>query len=555
MKQRTVIGIDMASHEVRASCVRQTGSGAQLLGLASAAVPPGAVAPDGILDPAAVGEVIRSVCAQLDARAAQAVIGMRGCDLVARVMEIPPVPESEVRAVLRGEMDHFRILPAGQSSFDHFRLPDAVVRDSEEAVARVLLMGAEERFVANHRATADAAGLRPSAIEPCSVAVFRALQPSVRAGETTAIVVMSSSATEIFITGRGELHLYRQIDTGAAELRSESPARDSVMPRQPLGGLLVTDADEDDAAPEPAATPAGGYHRQAISLLITEVQRSIDYYLREFPQAGETVRVQFAIDAPDATELFAVVRQYTRGTPELVTRIDDMSAAPEAAALLDRPDGARFLAAVGLALRGAGGPYTDAPTLDLGLGDRVIVERRVAPRAMLVSTAASVSILLMTTLAALVVGFSISRTQHSLKQSQAELAALTREHAARVERLDRQKTLVSVIGARSQPLREAVEFVSASIAPRACLNTLVIDSHGVIALSGEASTPRVVADVMDTINMSPRLDPVRLNGLTRLDDRDERRGLKFDLQTQFAAPPAERAPADPANVIARLGGS
>ena len=67
-------------------------------------------------------------------------------------MEIPPVPDSDIRAVLRGEMDHYRILPAGQSAFDFFRLPDLPEKadgegGADEAITRVLLMGAEERLV------------------------------------------------------------------------------------------------------------------------------------------------------------------------------------------------------------------------------------------------------------------------------------------------------------------------------------------------------------------------------------------------------------------------
>src|SRR5207247_1187198 len=105
-------------------------------------------------------------------------VGITGCNLVARVMEIPPVPDPEVRSVLRGEMDHYRILPAGQSAFDFYRLPDSPSHnpdDGEEAVSRVLLMGAEERLVASYRAVVDASSLNLSAVEPGAIAVLRAL--------------------------------------------------------------------------------------------------------------------------------------------------------------------------------------------------------------------------------------------------------------------------------------------------------------------------------------------------------------------------------------------
>jgi hypothetical protein len=40
---------------------------------------------------------------------------------------------------------------------------------------------------------------------------------------------------------------------------------------------------------------------------------------------------------------------------------------------------------------------------------------------------------------------------------------------------------------------------------------------------------------MDTINLSPTLDPIRLSNLQRV-ETDKLVGIKFDLQTAFAQP-------------------
>src|SRR2546421_2990502 len=163
VKHRAYVGIEISVDEVRGAFVRPTGGGVQLGGVASAPLLPGAVDAEGMLKAHEVSDAVRRVCAQLDARTNSAVVGITGCNLVARVMEIPPVPDHEIRSVLRGEMDHYRILPAGQSAFDFYRLSDhgnnaADSAALEEPVARVLLMGAEERLISAYRAVADAAG-------------------------------------------------------------------------------------------------------------------------------------------------------------------------------------------------------------------------------------------------------------------------------------------------------------------------------------------------------------------------------------------------------------
>ncbi|HXG23900.1 MAG TPA: hypothetical protein VNJ09_05040 [Chthonomonadales bacterium] len=549
MKDRAVIGIEIAGDEIRGAFVQTVGGNPVLAGVASAPTPQGSIDADGMLDAAAVGEAVRRVCAQLDPRSAHVVVGMTGCAIVARVMEIPPVPDPEVRAVLRGEMDHYRILPEGQSAFDFYRLPALPGNEQaarEETVARVLLMGAEERLVTSYRAAIDASGRRMEAIEPGSIAVLRALYPILRKEEAVAMVVLSTSGTDIFITDHGNLQFYRRVDTGLPELFVQDRSReDTATPtmQRPLGGLLVQ---EDDALePLPASSPEAPdrYNRQAISLLMTEVQRSIDYYKREFTNEEDQLLVRFAIDTTDATELFSVLTQYLRSQAEMASALETLEVAPEVAPVVAGPNGFKYTVAVGLALRGFGGKYAGAPAIDLGVGDRVIVERRSAPKAFLASVAASSLIFIGTITAAVIVGYNISRANRMLAQAKTELNALTKEHAEKVARLDRQKKLVEAIRLRNKPVRESIDFLAAAIAQRAALKTMDLNQNGMIYLSGEAPSPRVVADIMDTINLSPVLEPIRLNNIAAIEPEKGGHMVQFDLQTGFL-PGAQQAVMD-----------
>lgn len=557
MKQRAILGIEIASDEVRGAHVRITGSGIELAGVASAPVPEQGMDADGVLSAPEMAEAIRRICTQLDVRANQVVFGMTGCNLVARVMEIPPVPQPEIRAVLRGEMDHYRILPAGQSAFDFYRLPEAAGREGAvegapaeaEGVARVLLMGAEERIVASYRATADAAHLNMGALEPSSIAVIRALYPMLCAQRSVATVIVSAMGTDVFITQEGALQFYRRIDTGLPELRTQtglagSAERAPSHSQQSRGSMLFS---EDEDLPTLSAPmgieEADPYNRQAVSLLMTEVQRSLDYFSREFP-VGEEMLVRFALDASDAEDLFRVMAQYLRSDAEMATVMDSLFVTDVAREAMSGPQGVRYTAAVGLALRACGGEFAEAPRLDLGVGDRIMEERRIAPRALFVSVAASGLILLGTIASALLVGNQVARMNQRLVQGRHELQSLTQEHAQKVGLLDRQKNIADCIHNHDKPMREAIEFVSAAVSRRACLTNLSIDANGLIVLSGDAANSRVVADVMDTINLSPTLEPIRLNSIMRSAPDKSVQTYHFDMQTgilknapQTPAPP------------------
>jgi hypothetical protein len=225
--------------------------------------------------------------------------------------------------------------------------------------------------------------------------------------------------------------------------------------------------------------------------------------------------------------------QYLRSDAELASVLDHLATSEEVRRLLmtDGSSGLRYLTAIGLALRNAGGAYAEAPAMDLSVGDSVVVERRMAPRVMLVSVGASAIVLIGTIVAAFVVGQHIAGLERSLMQHNKALKWISAEHASRVAVLERQANLVKTIQAKDKPMRQVVDFLSASVTRGACLQNLTVDGTGTIMLSGEAMNSQVVADVMDTINLSPSLEPVRLNNISRVEPDQGGRTFKFDLQT------------------------
>src|SRR5205807_2610666 len=111
--------------------------------------------------------------------------------------------------------------------------------------------------------------------EPGSIAVLRALHPMLRAEQAVATVIFSAIATDIFITCQGELQFYRRVDTGTIELHAaQAQAHQHGASNQHGRGAMLAAEEEVE---EPQAEPAEGadpFNRQAISLLMTEVQRS-----------------------------------------------------------------------------------------------------------------------------------------------------------------------------------------------------------------------------------------------------------------------------------------
>jgi hypothetical protein len=251
--------------------------------------------------------------------------------------------------------------------------------------------------------------------------------------------------------------------------------------------------------------------------------------------------------------------QYLRSPAEMISVRDALPPAPEVVSALSGQDAYRYTVAVGLALRGSSADYAEAPALDLSAGDSVIVERRMAPRALLASACATGVILIGTVATALVLGNAIATGNLTLRQRRAEVALLKGQYDLKVTQLERQKNLTETIRVSAKPIREGLDFFSASFARRAALVGVNLDEKGGVYLSGEAPSPRAIADIIDIMNLSPMLQPMRLVNMIRIDPRSGH-GLKFDLQTGFIKQPAPQtaeqgAPARAAAAGSAQGGS
>jgi Tfp pilus assembly PilM family ATPase len=457
-------------------------------------------------------------------------------------------------------MDHFRILPSGQSAFDYYRLPRIQMEhdaETEEDFCRVLLMGGEERLVGSYRDAVYSSDLNLWGVEPGSVAVLRAIYPSLRREPAVATVIVSLTGTDIFITRHGELQFYRRVDTGAPELtgsRQNFGQGSAAVVRRPLGALVDEEEAVEEAAPIPEVTET--FNRQAISLLMTEVQRSVDYYRRECPNEIEEVVVRFAIDSDEASNLYAVMSQHMRSPCELAAPYEYLPKTQETEYALSGPKGNRYIVSVGLALREAAGEYSGAPTLDLGTGDRVVMEHRSAPKALLASAAVSALIMVLAGGGMFWYSGRIKDAEKRLGGAKQALSQVSAEHADMTAKRDRQRLLIGSIKMRDKPVREAMEFIASAVGRRATLTQLSVEENWDVRMTGETLSPRYVADIMDLVNRSRALEPVKLNGISRLDQTNAEHGIRFDLSTSLIRYPLpeQTAAADAAAGAPAKGG-
>src|SRR5262249_29218745 len=111
---------------------------------------------------------------------------------------------------------------------------------------------------------------------------------------------------------------------------------------------------------------------QAALSLANEVQRSLDYYQREFPNATAISRIILPTNDPEAEAVCDWLSQTLRMDVRLAERPSDPSIPRQAAGLLKPPQGLQYLGSVGLAMQALTPDWRYVPRFNLAPGGQAV---------------------------------------------------------------------------------------------------------------------------------------------------------------------------------------
>jgi Tfp pilus assembly PilM family ATPase len=401
--RRTVLGIEINPAEIR--LVEMRGGNPPHI-LKAGTVPMSSKAMDGerIIQVEAVADLIRNLHNRLGCNSKAAVVGMGVQSIVTRVLDIPRVPDSELRFVLEGELAHYQILRAGTGAFDFFRLN--APSPKEEGRPSVLLMAVEERIAQGYRLALERAGLQLLALEPVTVALYRAAFPILQNEPAALCLAITPQRSDLSILDHADIKMYRRIEMGSNDVlrgrrtgagRFPGPLdRDSgsgtlefdLSARQPT--LLTRDDDDTDEL-EVGDLPTGLGRRsgtgplppfgegegkilpQAAAAFANEVERSLNYYQREFPEATAINRILVPTNDPEIEELCPFLASALKMEVRIVELPTDPNLPPPVAAQLQAPQGLKYLGALGLAYHALMPDWNQVPRFHLAPGGQAAV--------------------------------------------------------------------------------------------------------------------------------------------------------------------------------------
>jgi type IV pilus assembly protein PilM len=280
------VGLDIGTSGVRAAELTVGKGAATLHRFGQVALPVGAVRDGEVVDLAAVTEAIKHLWGTAGFSTKRVVLGVANQKVIVRQVDLPWMPEAELRKSLGLHVaDHIPI-PIDQAILDFHPLETTTNEHGVRAL-RVLLVAASRDMIMTALDAAKGAGLQPLRVDLTPFAVLRALaqvdhvgaQPGMHAG-AEAIVDVGATVTNIVIHQNGVPRFVRILLMGgdhvtdAVSERLGVPFEQAVAVKQQLGmspvrGEIVSEH------------PAARVIEASATSFLEEIRGSLDYYLAQ----------------------------------------------------------------------------------------------------------------------------------------------------------------------------------------------------------------------------------------------------------------------------------
>jgi type IV pilus assembly protein PilM len=280
----STIGIDIGSHSIKVVQLSPSRNGFTLTRAGSTPTPPDAMKQGVVVDRSAMAESLHTLLRDLGISTATAVAAVAGPTVVVRPVQLPAMPEAQLRKSIYWEARNYISFPVEDSLLE-FQILSTHTADSTPKMD-VMLVAAPRDLVDSRVETLELAGIEPIAIE---VETFSLMRAAIElpyglndVHETMALVDIGASYTNISIVSNGAFVLNRAI-TIAGNNFTEAVA--NVLGVDPLQAeeikeheLQVVTDEVTRAELSPIGQEASRALEPVMEELVREIRRSFAFY-------------------------------------------------------------------------------------------------------------------------------------------------------------------------------------------------------------------------------------------------------------------------------------
>ncbi|HET6497873.1 MAG TPA: type IV pilus assembly protein PilM [Coriobacteriia bacterium] len=303
------VGLDIGTDHVRAAVLKSSGSAPTLTAYACVDMPMGAVIDGEIVNPAAVSAAIRELWGKPGIKGREVVTGVSNQKVVVRLVDLPFMEHDELKGAIQYQAQDFIPIPVEEAILD-FQIIGDYMTSGDEHMMEVLLVAAQRDTIDSTVAAVEGAGLKLAAIDVTSFAIVRSTlgggqsvlaEDDEAPDEAVAVIHIGSGLTNIAVVEKG-VPRFTRVSSLSGNQFTQAVANqlnltfDEAEHLKISAGLpdLSTNVPVDHETADDAALRVAAVQdalEREVSKFITEVRRSLDYYLTQTTQARTIRRI------------------------------------------------------------------------------------------------------------------------------------------------------------------------------------------------------------------------------------------------------------------------
>ena len=284
-------GLDIGTHSIKMAQIVKTPNGYKLEKFSDGPTPAMTIKDGQIIDARVLGDTIKTMVLNNKINMEKVVGSVSGQSVVIRPINMTQMSEKELQNAIKFEAE--RYLPYSVSDA---QIIGTILRRSvegDEKSMEVLLVAAPNEMVANAQEVIKMSGIEPSAIDLEPFALVRAAQLALSdelAHQTIALINLGASSSSINIFKEGVLRHNRTITTAGNSFtraigQSLNLSFEEAEKLKIEKGVIRVEKDATPVAP--TTMRIFNVIMPVLSELVTEIQRSFDYYRSRY--RGESV--------------------------------------------------------------------------------------------------------------------------------------------------------------------------------------------------------------------------------------------------------------------------
>lgn len=269
---KRAVGLDIGTRSINVAEVSMQGGRPTVTDFGRLQIRSGAVREGEVLDVGDVAAAIKELLGSTGIKEKRVQVGIANQRVVVRQIELPSLPEQELRESLRYQVQEHIPIPVEDAELD-FHVLREFTDEGGNQMLRLLLVAAHRDMVTTHVAAAQEAGLRPVGVDLNPFAILRAVgdRSSLTDGNEV-LIDIGAGVTDIIVHDQGVPRFVRILVLGGDDITEALQSGE---------GLSFEDA---EAAKHTAGLEGG--EEDNVDRIITdraaqfvdEVRSSLDYY-------------------------------------------------------------------------------------------------------------------------------------------------------------------------------------------------------------------------------------------------------------------------------------